>query len=165
MGEKLNEVGQKLQLFRENLGMDVEEIAQRLKISSEYLRALEAGDVKRLPESVYVTGYITGYARIVGLPSEELVKAYREDHDVKLHDPTICFAKLEIQLEHVGGMTPHRSVMPMVMVPLFLVLLIVVIWLQSVLGNGTLSNYRNMLTNTSEQHSEAAALSMAVAEK
>lgn len=144
MGEKLNHVGHSLRVKREELGLDIDEVAQRLKISSEYLRALELGDVARLPESVYVTGYITGYARILGLSSDELVKNYREDADVRAHDPAICFSKLEIQLEHVGGTTQRRSKMPMLMVPLFLVALIAVIWLQGVSQNGLLTSLKEM---------------------
>lgn len=65
--------GERLAAAREGRGMTVAEIAQQLKLSPWQVEALEAGDYRRLPSSVFVRGFIRNYARLVKLDPAELL--------------------------------------------------------------------------------------------
>jgi cytoskeleton protein RodZ len=51
-------VGEILKKRREELGRDLREISNYLKIRYDYLKALEDGDIEKLPAEVYIRGYI-----------------------------------------------------------------------------------------------------------
>lgn len=71
-------VGEILKKKREELGMDLREISNSLKIGYDYLKSIEDGNIERLPAEVYVKGYIHEYARTLGIDPEFAVKAYKE---------------------------------------------------------------------------------------
>ena len=50
--------------------------AEITKISKRYLLALEQNDFEVLPAAVYVRGFVSEYARAMGLPSEAIARAY-----------------------------------------------------------------------------------------
>ncbi len=65
--------GQRLREERERQGLDPEDISARLRLSRTYLQALEADDYARLPQPAFVRGYLRSYAKMLGLPGDELV--------------------------------------------------------------------------------------------
>lgn len=71
----LVELGSALRTEREKRGLDMEDAANRLKISARLLRALEEGDEQSLPPLAYTKGFIRSYASYVGLSSEEVSEA------------------------------------------------------------------------------------------
>ncbi len=72
-------VGEILKKRREELGRDLREISNALKIKHAYLKAIEDGDRDTLPAEVYVKGYINAYARVLKLDPESLVSAYTDE--------------------------------------------------------------------------------------
>ena len=54
-----------LAAVRENRGISLEQIARSTKIGTYYLRAIESGNLERLPEGVYRRSYIRQYARAI----------------------------------------------------------------------------------------------------
>ena len=68
--------GQRLRAERTSQGLTEDEICARLRLSRSYLRALEEDDYERLPEATFIKGYLRNYARLLGLPAEELVDAF-----------------------------------------------------------------------------------------
>ena len=58
----LVELGAALRVEREKRGLDMEDAANRLKISARLLRALEEGDETSLPPLAYTKGFIRSYA-------------------------------------------------------------------------------------------------------
>ncbi len=66
------ELGRLLAEKRNQMDMSLEEVAARLKLAPEKVRALEKGDYKGLPELVYVRGFLRNYARLVGMDTAEL---------------------------------------------------------------------------------------------
>lgn len=52
--------------------------ANHLNIQREYLNAVEEGDLTRLPERVYVLGYVRMYANYLGLDAEEITTEYKK---------------------------------------------------------------------------------------
>ena len=71
----LVELGAALRVEREKRGLDLEDAANKLKISARLLRALEEGDEKSLPPLAYTKGFIRSYASYVGLSAEEVSDA------------------------------------------------------------------------------------------
>ena len=71
----LVELGTALRIEREKRGLDMEDAANKLKISARLLRALEEGDELSLPPLAYTKGFIRSYASYVGLSAEEVSEA------------------------------------------------------------------------------------------
>lgn len=69
-------VGDILKKRREELGRDLREIADTLKIKYDYLRAIEDGDDKRLPAEVYVRGYLQEYAKVLDIDPEKIIQEF-----------------------------------------------------------------------------------------
>ncbi|MDR0966504.1 MAG: helix-turn-helix domain-containing protein [Myxococcales bacterium] len=63
---------------RELRGIPIDQIAEATRIHTTYLRALEEDDLERLPERVFVLGYIRGYAKAIGIDPNEALLRYDE---------------------------------------------------------------------------------------
>lgn len=70
--------GEILRNKREDLGLEIREIAEKLKISEDYLTAIENDVIEKLPVPVYTMGYIRSYAAFVGIDADPIVQFYRE---------------------------------------------------------------------------------------
>lgn len=82
--------GQRLRLAREAAGLSQEEVATRLRLRRELIRALEEDDYAHLPPLAYVSGYLRSYARLLDLPAEELVaRLERRDEPPTLVSPVM----------------------------------------------------------------------------
>lgn len=68
--------GERLRLAREGCGLSRAEVATHLKLSVEKIASLEQGDVTHLAAPVYVAGYLRAYAKLVGLPGDEVVAEF-----------------------------------------------------------------------------------------
>jgi cytoskeleton protein RodZ len=66
---------------REMREIDLQEIADRTKISMRYLQAMEDDRFDRLPGSVFARGFLREYARYVGLNPDEVVNFYLQTRD------------------------------------------------------------------------------------
>jgi len=69
----VSELGEKLRQAREEQGFSLADVEERTHIRRELLEALENGDYARLPEPVYVRGFVRGYAGALGLDPESLL--------------------------------------------------------------------------------------------
>ncbi len=65
--EKLAEIGGYLRQSREGRSLSLEEVSAKTMIPVRTLRAIEGGDLKQLPEPVYVHGFIRRFADSLGL--------------------------------------------------------------------------------------------------
>ena len=72
--EKLREIAQQLIAAREAQGMPLEEVATKTFIPIRTLKALEAAETFKLPEPIFVQGFIKRYAKLVGLDGDALSK-------------------------------------------------------------------------------------------
>jgi flagellar biosynthesis protein FlhG len=68
--------GELLRQAREARGIDLREIAEHTKIGMTYLDAIENETFGKLPAEVYVRGFLTEYAKMVGLDSSQVVDSY-----------------------------------------------------------------------------------------
>ncbi len=69
--------GQYLRQARLRRGFDLAQVARELRLTPERVRAIENEDQLRLPDAVFVIGYVKSYARLLDLDPEALGEAYR----------------------------------------------------------------------------------------
>lgn len=70
--------GGRLRRARLRRGLELEQIAEITKISVSYLRCLEEDHYAGLPAPVYVRGFVTAYARCVGLDPQPVAASYMQ---------------------------------------------------------------------------------------
>ncbi|MFN7130578.1 MAG: helix-turn-helix domain-containing protein [Myxococcales bacterium] len=70
--------GRYLMRERELRGISLEQVAESTRIWLPNLKFLEQDDYARLPEKVFVVGYIRAYAKCVGLNGDEAVLRFEE---------------------------------------------------------------------------------------
>ena len=68
--------GARLAAAREQAGLSLNEVAERLRLDIGTLQALEAGRFEALGAAVFVRGHLRHYAELLGLPVEEIEAAY-----------------------------------------------------------------------------------------
>jgi curved DNA-binding protein CbpA len=73
--------GDRLRHFRIRGGMEIEDIARVTKISPTYLRFIEEERFADLPDSVYVRGFVTAFAKCVGLEGKDVATSYMKKFD------------------------------------------------------------------------------------
>lgn len=97
-------IGADLGAARLDAGMQLQELAQLVRISRHHLKNLEAGDFDLLPGATYVSGYIRTYSREVGLDPEVMTQRYRAlltDREAK---PSYSFPVDRQQPQRSGAM-------------------------------------------------------------
>src|SRR3546814_3706180 len=65
--------GQVLRRAREEKGLSLKDIADKTRISTHHLEAIEAGSFSRLPGRTYALGFSPPYARAMGLGENSFV--------------------------------------------------------------------------------------------
>ncbi len=71
-------VGAKLRAGREASGRTVEDIAHDMHMKVDQIEALERDDYSKLPDAVFVQGYIRGFARIIDLDPQPLLDQFAQ---------------------------------------------------------------------------------------
>ena len=70
--------GQRLAAARKSRNMDIATVAAELHIDADKVRALEDNRFADLGASVYTKGYLRRYARLVGIPTDDVFAEYYE---------------------------------------------------------------------------------------
>ena len=70
------EVGATLRTARESAGYSIADVAERMCLSPHNIEDLEAERFERFPVAVFLRGYLTSYARLLGIAPEPLLEAY-----------------------------------------------------------------------------------------
>ena len=68
--------GPLLRQIREAVGIELREIAEKSKIGMAYLQAMEGELWHKLPAPVYVRGFLSEYARALGLDADRVKQTY-----------------------------------------------------------------------------------------
>ena len=68
--------GRRLSDTRQAANLSLGEVASRLHLDLDTIRALEADDYDRLPAPTFVRGYLRGYARLLDLPPGPILEAF-----------------------------------------------------------------------------------------
>jgi cytoskeletal protein RodZ len=75
------DVGAILQSARERRGLSLDALAHRTKISVRVLRAIESNAFDRVPQGIFMRGYLRAYAQEVGLDPAATVEQYLAQFD------------------------------------------------------------------------------------
>jgi cytoskeletal protein RodZ len=75
--DEVHKLGEVLRAAREAKGVDLTRVERETKIRERYLSALEAGDYRDLPGSVYTKGFLRNYGTYLALDPEYLIDLYR----------------------------------------------------------------------------------------
>lgn len=62
LNEVLKIIGEKISKVRKTSKKKIDTVSKSLKIRAEYLIAIEEGDIEKLPEEVYMKGFVKSYA-------------------------------------------------------------------------------------------------------
>jgi len=92
--------GKRLQNARQSMSLSEQDVARRLHLSVSVIKALEGDDYERLPEPAFVKGYIRNYARLVGVPADEVANLYQQIAAEEQQAPMPVKA---LQEESIGG--------------------------------------------------------------
>ena len=71
--------GQHLMLAREEAGMSIDEAARALNLKAAVVEAIEDSGLDRLPPIAFVQGYVRAYAKLLGLPEEQILKEFEQE--------------------------------------------------------------------------------------
>jgi cytoskeleton protein RodZ len=72
-------IGDLLRDRREELGLDLNQVGETLRIKPIYLAALEQGRAQDLPGPTYAIGFIRAYAHYLGFDSERILERYKAE--------------------------------------------------------------------------------------
>lgn len=70
--EAMAELGQELRSLREQKGLTMSDVAERLKLPVRQIEALENGLYENLPEPVFIRGFLRSYGRFLDMDEAEL---------------------------------------------------------------------------------------------
>lgn len=86
--------GAKLAEARRQLGLSLEEVAERIRVRREFLEAIEAMNLKLLPGKAYALAFLRSYAKELGLNEAAIVEQFqaesalsREDAQKQIRNP------------------------------------------------------------------------------
>jgi cytoskeleton protein RodZ len=77
-GADCKSIGARLSAARTERKLDRRVVANELNLDVGMIEALENDDKAALPAAIFVKGYLRNYARLVGLPEDEIVRDYAE---------------------------------------------------------------------------------------
>ena len=89
----MNDIGSMLKERRDDLGYELKDVSEILKIRSEYLAAVENWEMRRTPSKVYFKGYLKSYADYLGFDGDAIVEYFNihdnddSDSDINPRDP------------------------------------------------------------------------------
>jgi cytoskeletal protein RodZ len=67
-----------LSRFRKSAGVSLETIAERTKIGSRFLQAIEDEQFEQLPGGIFNTSYLRQYAQAIGYDEQALLTYYKQ---------------------------------------------------------------------------------------
>lgn len=73
-------VGKTLREAREQLGLSLNDVSNRIKFAARQIEALEADDYAHLPEAAFVRGFVRSYARLLQLDPAHLLSGLPTSH-------------------------------------------------------------------------------------
>jgi cytoskeletal protein RodZ len=74
----MGSIGEFFKHVRETKRLTMDEVAMKTRIHPEFLKALEEENFAKLPDQVFVKGFVRSYARSLGLDEEEAIRRFDE---------------------------------------------------------------------------------------
>lgn len=76
-------VGECLKRKREELGISIKNLGNKLNIKTDYLKNLEENNYEELPPDVYVKGFIKSYSELVGFNPEKIIELFKREKEIE----------------------------------------------------------------------------------
>ena len=99
----MTEIGTWLKQARESQGMTLEQVSQVTRVRSGLLMDMEAGRLHKLPERVFVRGFVQAYAEAVKVPAEEALGILEQHYGVAEGRVEEVFVTAPAVARPVGG--------------------------------------------------------------
>ncbi|HIK28034.1 MAG: helix-turn-helix domain-containing protein [Oscillatoriaceae bacterium SKW80] len=93
--ERIRQIGKELRLARQARNLSLEQLHRQTLVSITHIEALETGNLERLPEDVYIRGFIRRVADALGLDGTALVASIPAPDPVKSVVPSWGMHKYE----------------------------------------------------------------------
>jgi len=74
----MKEIGEKLKIARENMGISIDEVSQDLNVSIKQIEDIEIGNMEAFKDVFYLKYFIRDYAKYLGLNKDDLVDEFNE---------------------------------------------------------------------------------------
>ena len=71
---------------RQRLGLSQKEVADKLYLTTSFIKYIDAGEFSSLPKPAFIKGYLRSYARVVDLSGDEIVVLY--DAELQITEST-----------------------------------------------------------------------------
>ncbi len=101
-------IGETLRSERLRLGLNLDQVAERTKIGTRLLQAMEANDFEKLPGGVFTRSFVKQYARVLGL-DEEAIGAEFKTIESRLEDLPLPSQGFRSQTEIANVVPPEAS--------------------------------------------------------
>ena len=92
--EVLETAGQLLSKKREDLGLSIDSIAEKLNLDPKLLELLEKDNYEEFTVETYLKGYLRAYARFLDIDADKVVNLYTEKNSLglkKLHGKSLSY--------------------------------------------------------------------------
>jgi len=97
-------VGAELAEARHQRGLNLSDIAERLRILPEHINAIEQGNLALLPSITYVIGYVRSYANLVGADGNTLCRMLRDNLSENEMKPDYAFVQDKLRPSSSAGL-------------------------------------------------------------
>ena len=67
---------------RQRLGLSQKEVAEKLYLTTSFIKHIDDGEFSRIPKEAFIRGYLRTYARVVELSGDEIVALYDSELQV-----------------------------------------------------------------------------------
>ena len=74
---------------RQRLGLSQKEVADKLYLTTSFIKYIDAGEFSSLPKPAFIKGYLRSYARVVDLSGDEIVALYDAELQITETTPEI----------------------------------------------------------------------------
>ncbi len=102
---------------RKERNLSLQEISQTLRISQEYLEAIETMSLSRLPEKVYTLGFVRSYATLLGQNPQEAVDRFKKH---LYQERSLSFSEIQKNSDRV----PPQGLPPLKLVIITLIIIV-----------------------------------------
>lgn len=114
---------------REKLGLSQKEVADKLYLTTTFIRHIDSGEFDRLPKPAFVRGYLRSYARVVQLSGDLIVELYEKELQLAEPAPEIKGVTDEkVSTAHITGPVLQTGIIGLV---LLMVVIGMIWWLVS----------------------------------
>ena len=112
--EVLKEVGAELAALRLSRGASIRDVSQKLRITPEYIEAIEQGDADAFSSMTYAIGYVRSYSGYLGVSADPFCQRLRDSLSVEQMRPEYEFVENKLSRGRGAGRTAFIAMIMLV---------------------------------------------------